>query len=147
MTLDALLPMEHVVAKLRAGDKGRLLTDLAGRVATLSGIPAADIIAALLARERLGSTGVGNGIAMPHARLEGLSALFGLFAKLDRAVDYDAIDGRPVDLVFLLLSPAQGTNDHLAALAAVSRRLRDRATADEIRGARDAEQIRAALVR
>lgn len=146
MTLDTLIPSGNVLTKLRASDKPRLLADLAARAASAADRPAAEITKLLIARENLGSTGVGNGIAVPHARIDGLTRLIGFFAKLDRPVDYDAIDGKPVDLVFLLLSPTQGTNEHLAALAAVSRRLRDRAVADSIRAATDPERIRTLLI-
>ncbi len=139
----AWLGPDRVFDRLRVADKAALLTELGRRAAAALGLPEAAVTASLAAREALGSTGVGNGIAVPHARVEGLPALAGFFARLARPIDYAAIDGRQVDLVFLLLSPADGA--HLAALAAMSRRLRDKAVAAAIRAAPDAEALRALL--
>ena len=147
MVIEGLLGAERVFVRLRAADKAKLLADLAKRAAAALGLPVAAIAVPLAAREALGSTGVGAGIAVPHARIEGLAALTGFFARLDKPIAFAAIDGQPVDLVFLLLSPAQATGDHLAALAAMSRRLRDRAVADAIRASDDAAEIRALLTR
>jgi PTS system nitrogen regulatory IIA component len=96
-------------------------------------------------REKLGSTGVGNGIAIPHGKLPNLAKLFGLFARLERPVDFEALDGQPVDLVFLLLAPAGAGADHLKALARVARLLRDPDIASKLRDSRDAEAIYAVL--
>lgn len=134
--LAELIKPDRVFADLRAPDKATLLGELAKRAAIALTLPAAGISASLAAREALGSTGVGAGIAMPHARLEGLAELAGFFARLERPIDYAAIDGKPVDLVFLLLSPMQGASEHLAALASVSRRLRDAGVAAAIRSGR-----------
>jgi len=98
----------------------------------------------LTSPEDLGSTGLGKGFALPHARIDGLPKFFGLFARLARAIDYDAIDGNPVDLVFLLLMPANAGNEHVAALAAVSRRFRDAEAASRLRKA-DAATVLAML--
>ena len=98
------------------------------------------------AREELGSTGVGAGIAVPHAQVPRLAATAGFFAQLERPVDFAAIDGRPVDLVFLLLGPPAARAEHLALLAAGTRRLRDRAVAEALRAATSAEAVRALLV-
>src|SRR5262249_33641394 len=103
------------------------------RAARLLAIDGQTILDALMSREMLGSTGIGQGVALPHARLSGLQRFFGLFARLERPINFDAIDDRPVDLVFLLLIPEKAGNDHLAALAAVSRRLRDRDVAARLR--------------
>ncbi len=132
MKLDALFPAERVF-RLRAPHKQAALAELSQRAALAAGIAAAEIGSALEAREGLGSTGVGGGLAVPHARLPGLSEVTGFFARLDRAVEWGAIDGKPVDLVFLLLSPATAHADHLVALAAGTRRLRDAAAARAIR--------------
>jgi PTS system nitrogen regulatory IIA component len=145
MTLDELIAPQHVLFRLRAGDKGAVLNELSRFAAAALSRPAAEIAAALTAREALGSTGVGNGIALPHARLEGLAAPAGFFARLDRTLDWQAIDEAPVDLVCLLLSPASG-NSHLQALAAVTRRLREKPAATAIRAAGDAAGVRATLV-
>jgi nitrogen PTS system EIIA component len=135
MDMIDLVTPERVVLKLRADDKQQLLAELARRAAQATGLGRPIIEAALVAREQLGSTGVGAGIAIPHARIAGLASFFGLFARLDRALDYDAIDGQKVDLVFLLLVPANATSEHLQALASVSRRLRDATCAAKLRKA------------
>ncbi len=145
MILDTLLPPDRVI-RLRAADKSTALAELARRMAVIASQPPRDIASALAAREALGSTGVGNGVAVPHARLPGLSELAALFARLERPVEWAAIDGRPVDLVFLMLSPAGIGGEHLAALAAVTRRLRDPTVAAAIRAARDPASIYAALL-
>jgi nitrogen PTS system EIIA component len=145
MTLAELIGPDRVFEKLRVADKSALVAELGRRAGAALGLPPADIAASLAAREVLGSTGVGGGIAVPHARLEGLPALAGFFARLARPIDYAAIDGRPVDLVFLLLSPTSNHAAHLAALAAMSRRLRDKALAAAIRAAESPAEIRACL--
>jgi nitrogen PTS system EIIA component len=118
--------------------------ELARRAAASTGLSQQDIWKALEAREALGSTGVGAGIAIPHAQITGLDRLYGLFIRLDRRIDYDAIDAQPVDLVFLLLIPAD-TKDYLPALALVSRRLRDPAIATSLRKAEHARELYEAL--
>ena len=145
MNLADLFPPGSVL-RLRAADKGAVLGELSRRAAALLSLPPGEVAAALAAREALGSTGVGAGIAVPHARLPGLAAVAALFARLDRPVDWAAIDGKPADLVFLLLSPEKAGAEHLAALAAVTRRLRDAAAAAAIRAAKEPAEIRAALV-
>lgn len=141
--LSDLLTNEHVALRLRAPTKTALLTELARRAAALTFLPESSITQALAARESLGSTGFGNGVAVPHARIEGLRDVFGFLARLEKPVAYEAIDGKPVDLVFLLLSPHAANSEHLATLAAVSRRLRDKAVADALRGAESATAARA----
>ena len=96
-------------------------------------------------REKLGSTAIGNGIAIPHGKLPNLTRLFGLFARLDRAVDFDALDNQPVDLIFLLLAPESAGADHLQALSRVARLLRDQAVTHKLRATRDAESLYAVL--
>lgn len=144
MTLDELIPAGHVFDRLRATDKGSLLGALARAAGAALRLPPAEIAAALAAREALGSTGTGRGIAVPHARLAALAAPAGFLARLDRPVAFDAVDGAPVDLVFLLLSPA-ANDDHLRALAAVSRRLRVPGVAEAMRGAGSPAALLAAL--
>ena len=129
----ALITEEHVALGLRAGDKAALLTALAEKAATMVKLPKAGLVAALSAREALGSNGFGAGIAVPHARIDGLAHMFGLFARLEKPVPFDAIDGLPVDLVVLLLSPSGTNTEHLAVLAAISRRLRNKSVADGLR--------------
>ncbi len=133
-----LLDRPHVVPGLDAGDKASLLAELARRAALALKRDEPAIRDALEARERLGSTGVGRGVAIPHARLHGLAQPFGLFARIEPPIDFGAIDGQPVDLVFLLLTPETGAS-HLPALAAISRLLRD---ADVARGLRVAANAR-----
>ena len=128
----SLIRPEQVVG-LAAKGKTQLLQELARRAATPLGIAAPTILRALAAREELGSTGVGRGIALPHATVPGLACLFSLFARLEKPIDFDAVDGQPVDLVFLLLTPEKGHREHLSALARVSRWLRDEAIAARLR--------------
>ncbi|KAA5611341.1 PTS sugar transporter subunit IIA [Rhodovastum atsumiense] len=136
-----MIPPHHVLDRLRAADKPALLAELGRRAEAVFGLSAPVVAAALAAREALGSTGVGAGIALPHARLEGVPGPVGFLVRLDRPLDYDAVDGRPVDLLVLLLSPPED-NGHLQALAAVSRRLRDPAAAAALRKAPDAAALR-----
>lgn len=140
LRLADLLGRQHVVPGLNAGDKASLLAELARRAALAVKLDEGAIRDALETRERLGSTGVGQGVAIPHARLSGLTQSFGLFARIEPAIDYGAIDSKPVDLVFLLLTPESGTG-HLQALAAISRLLRDAGTAAGLRAAANAREI------
>jgi PTS system nitrogen regulatory IIA component len=134
-----------VIIGLRARDKRQLLEELAQRAAMDLGLERSAVLGALLAREELGSTGVGRGIAVPHARIIGLSRLYGLIARLERAIDFAAIDDQPVDLTCLLLTPGAAAAEHLPALASVSRRLRDKSVADRMRAARSGEDLYAVL--
>src|SRR3954466_7788663 len=149
MDLAELLRPEGVVANLRVVAKKQALQELAKRAAEvpeLKGrIAERDIFDVLLERERLGTTGVGSGIAIPHGKLADVKSMFGLFARLDNPVDFEAIDEQPVDLIFLLLAPEGAGADHLKALARVSRLLRDRAICEKLRGADQAEAIYALL--
>lgn len=120
-----LLRPEHVVIIPRANDKDHLLRELAQRSASALNMNIDAIVTPLLARENLGSTGLGQGFALPHARIEGLNQFFCIFAKLMKPVPFESVDEKPVDLVFLLLIPANCGSDHLTALAAISRNLRD----------------------
>ena len=131
---DFLAP-EQVVLDLAAPDKASLIAALAQRAAAAAGLAPADVLAALQAREALGSTGLGGGFALPHARLPGIAGFTGLFARLPKQLDFDAIDARPVDLVFVLLMPAEDRARALAALAAIARRLRAPGVAAALRGA------------
>lgn len=137
--------MIRLLSGLRATEKGALLAELARHAANAMGRDTTGIARRLAAREALGSTGTGGGVAVPHARLPGLSVPAAFFARLDRPIAFDAIDGRPVDLVFLLLSPEGADALHLAWLAAASRRLRDPAAAAAIRAARAPADIGAEL--
>lgn len=145
MEISHLLAPEAVICSLRAQSKKQALHDLAARASQLTGTPAPRIFELLMERERLGSTGMGDGIAIPHARLPGLPGIVGVFARLEPPLEYDAIDGRPVDLIFLLLTPAEAGADHLKALARVSRLLRHPGTCEMARAAPKAEVLYAVL--
>lgn len=146
MDIDQLLSPEAVVANLRATSKKQLLQELSKAAAQVTGAEERQIFEVLLERERLGSTGVGSGLAIPHGKLASVDRLHGLFARLDKPVDFDAIDDRPVDLVFLLLAPEGAGADHLKALARVSRMLRDREFCEKLRGAQGADALYALIV-
>lgn len=145
MEIFDLLTPESVVANLKANSKKQALQDLAGRAARITGLHERQIFDTLLERERLGTTGVGNGIAIPHGRLAGLDKLHGLFARVERPIDFDSIDEMPVDLIFLLLAPESAGADHLKALARVSRLLRDKAICEKLRSADSADALYALL--
>ena len=145
MRVADLIKPESVIADLRVADKARALRELARRAAHFVNVSEAAVHDALTAREGLGSTGVGAGVAIPHARIVGLTGLYGLFARLARPIDFQAIDDRPVDLVFLLLVPESAGSEHLAALACVSRALRNPATAKRLRETTEASALHAIL--
>jgi nitrogen PTS system EIIA component len=145
MLLTDLVAPNAIIPALRVNGKKQLLHELATKAAELSGQSERAILEVLQQREKLGSTGVGNGIAIPHGKLPKLSKLFGLFARLERAVEFEALDGQPVDLVFLLLAPEAAGADHLKALARVARLLRDPDVARKLRDSRDAEALYAVL--
>jgi PTS system nitrogen regulatory IIA component len=136
-----ILDRRHVIPGLGASDKTSLVRELAQRAAVALKLDESVITTALTAREQLGSTGVGGGVAIPHARIDGIENAFGMFARIEPAVDFAAIDGRPIDLAFLLLTPMKAAAGHLSLLAAISRRLRDRAAVAAIRGAGNAREI------
>jgi PTS system nitrogen regulatory IIA component len=145
MLLTDLVAPNAIIPALRVNSKKQLLHELAAKATELSGQSERAILEVLQQREKLGSTGVGNGIAIPHGKLAKLSKLFGLFARLERAVEFEALDGQPVDLVFLLLAPEAAGADHLKALARVARLLRDPDVARKLRDSRDAEALYAVL--
>jgi PTS system nitrogen regulatory IIA component len=145
MDLSDLLDTSHIVLGARAKDKGQLLRDLAARAEALCKIDSREILYALEAREALGSTGLGDGFALPHARVAGLDRPFGMFLRLDRPVAFDAIDEQKVDLVFLFLVPAIADSAYLAVLAAICRRLRDPYCAASLREAADAAAVQTLL--
>lgn len=145
MEIEDLLTPTGVIARLRATSKKQVLQELAKRASESTGLSERQIFEVLLERERLGTTGVGNGIAIPHGKLPGLKQLFGMFARLEQPVEFDSIDEQPVDLIFLLLAPEAAGADHLKALARVSRLLRDRSVCEKLRGANQADAIYALL--
>jgi nitrogen PTS system EIIA component len=146
MEIADLITPRSVVAQLRAANKKQALQELAKRAAAITGIQERAIFDVLIERERLGSTGIGMGIGIPHGRLPGLDTLYGIFARLDRPVPFDAIDDQPVDLIFLLLAPEGAGADHLKALARVSRLLRDRTVCEKLRGTDSADALYALLI-
>jgi len=143
--LSELLTVERIDEGMAAANKKGLFQQLALAASRRLGIPAKTIAAVLTERERIGSTGFGAGVAIPHGRIEGLTQVFGYFARLSAPIDFQAVDGLPVDLVFLILSPPDAGADHLKALAGVSRILRDRNTVAKLRGARSRDAIFALL--
>jgi len=145
MTLTDLIASDAVVPALKVNNKKQAIQELAVRAAELTGQNERAILEILLQREKLGSTGVGNGVAIPHGKLPKLGRLFGLFARLERPIDFEALDGQPVDLIFLLLAPETAGADHLKALARVARLLRDPNIARRLRDSRDADALYAVL--
>src|SRR3954451_12453063 len=137
MTLTDLIAPDAVVPALKVNNKKQAIQELAVRAAELTGQNERAILEILLQREKLGSTGVGNGVAIPHGKLPKLGRLFGLFARLERPIDFEALDSQPVDLIFLLLAPETAGADHLKALARVARLLRDPNIARRLRDSRD----------
>jgi PTS system nitrogen regulatory IIA component len=146
MEIADLITPRSVVPQLRAANKKQVLSELAKRAAAMTGIHERTIYDVLIERERLGTTGIGMGIGIPHGRLPGLDRLCGIFARLDRAVPFEAIDDQPVDLIFLLLAPETAGADHLKALAQVSRLLRDRTICEKLRGTDNADALYALLI-
>lgn len=128
---------------LNAKSKKQVLQELSDSAAKITDLPQRDIFDTLLQRERLGSTGVGQGVAIPHGKLTGLNGIVGIFARLEEPIDFDAVDGDPVDLVFLLLAPEGSGADHLKALARISRFLRSPNALEKLRKAKDASAISA----
>lgn len=143
--LEFLSP-DSVVPSLRARTKKAMLQELSGHAARqLPALDEREVFETLMQRERLGSTGIGDGVAIPHGKLPGLDRLFGLVGRLEKPVDFDALDGQPVDIAFLLLAPEGAGADHLKALAQVARLLREPGILERIRAARDASALYALL--
>jgi PTS system nitrogen regulatory IIA component len=145
MPLTDFIAPEAIIPALKVNNKKQAIQELAAQAAALTGQNERAIAEILLQREKLGSTGVGNGIAIPHGKLPTLTKLFGLFARLDRPIDFEALDGQPVDLMFLLLAPEAAGADHLKALARVARLLRDADVARKLRDSRDPAALYAVL--
>jgi nitrogen PTS system EIIA component len=145
MELADILAERAVLCCTGVKTKRQLFEDLAARAAELTGHPAADILAAITSREELGSTGLGNGIAIPHGKIAGLKSVIALFAKLDQPIDFDAVDDQPVDIVVMLLAPAGSGADHLKALSRVARMLRTEAMVEELRRIDSCEKLHALL--
>jgi PTS system nitrogen regulatory IIA component len=140
-----LITPNAIIPSLKANSKKQALQELSDRAADLSGLPAREILDALVQRERLGSTGTGDGVAIPHAKLARAKSMFGIFARVPRPIDFEALDGAPVDLIFLLVAPEAAGADHLKALARLARMLRDPLTTAKLRAARDVNALYSVL--
>ncbi len=145
MKISDIMTVNNISVAIKANSKRQLLQELAEKAAEITGITERTIFDIVLERENLGSTGFGGGTALPHGRLADIDKVYGFFARLSTPVDFEAIDGKPVDLIFLLLSPEGSGADHLTALAQVSRILKDEATCEKLRQAETREQIYALL--
>ncbi|MET0170268.1 MAG: PTS IIA-like nitrogen regulatory protein PtsN [Aliihoeflea sp.] len=145
MDLSDLIEVSAVMPALKANSKKQVLQLLAEKAAAITGLPEREIFDTILQRERLGSTGVGNGIAIPHGKLAGIERITGVFARLAHPIDFEALDDEPVDLVFMLLAPEGAGADHLKALSRTARLLRDGDIVAKIRGTTDASAIHSFL--
>ena len=145
MKIADILDAHGVLPQLKATNKKQVLQDIAGQLASFVAVDKRIIFEALFTREKLGSTGLGQGIAIPHGRIAGLTKVAGLFVKLATPIDYDAVDGKPVDLVFALLSPEHAGADHLTALAKISRIMRSPAAVSKLRATNTVEGLYAVL--
>jgi len=146
MDLSSFLAPDAVLPGLKAQNKKQVLQEMCERAALLTGLAEREVYDTILQRERLGSTGIGHGVAIPHGRLKATQRLLGVFARLSKPVDFEALDEEPVDLVFLLLAPEGAGADHLKALARFARVLRDPAFANKLRHTTTAEALYALLV-
>ena len=145
MHFSNIIKPESIIPKLKVSSKKQALQELANCASTATAIQERDIFDVLIERERLGTTGVGNGVAIPHGKLSDLKKLYGFFARLENPINFDSIDDRPVDLIFLLLAPEEAGADHLKALAKVSRILRDEKMCEKLRSGASSEAIFAML--
>jgi PTS system nitrogen regulatory IIA component len=145
ITIEDLLDRRAITPKLSAHTKRQALSLLAETAARRFDLDAGVVLDALLAREQASSTGVGSGVAVPHARLEGLDRMRGVFVRLETPVDFDSVDGMPVDLIFALFAPADAGSEHLRALARVARLLRQKELRQQLRQARTPDAIHALL--
>ncbi|MCB8839615.1 PTS IIA-like nitrogen regulatory protein PtsN [Aurantimonas sp. VKM B-3413] len=145
MDLEMLIEPAAILPALRASSKKQVLQALSEKASGITGRPEREIFETVLGREKLGSTAVGNGIAIPHGKLPDLERIVGVFARLARPIDFDALDDQPVDIVFLLLAPEGSGADHLKALSKVARLLRNGNTVEQIRHSHDAGAIYALM--
>jgi len=145
MDLSDLVTPQAILPALKANSKKQVLQAIAEKAAALTGVEERDIFETLVKREKLGSTGVGGGIAIPHGKLAKLDRIFGLFARLPKPIDFEALDETPVDLIFLLLAPESAGADHLKALARISRLLREPSTIEKLRSSKDRNALYAVL--
>jgi PTS system nitrogen regulatory IIA component len=145
MALADLLQQNAIIPALRVNSKKQLLQELSAKASKVTGLSEREVFDVILQRERLGSTGVGNGIAIPHGKLASVNSIVGIFARLDQPVDFEALDDQPVDLVFLLLAPEGAGADHLKALSRIARVLRDQDLVSKLRATDSASAIYAFL--
>ena len=145
MELADILAEDSVLTCTGVTDKRQLFEILAQKAAERCGLSETEIVDALVAREELGSTGLGNGIAIPHGKLKGLDGVIAVFARLDEPIEFDSVDDQPVDLVMLLLAPIGAGADHLKALSRVARLLRTESVVDQLRRENDPARLRAVL--
>lgn len=145
MEVSDLLAVESIIADSRVTSKKQALQEISRHAADITGQDERAIFDILLEREQLGTTGVGDGLAIPHGRLKGLDKIYGFFARLEKPIDFDSIDDRPVDLIFLLLAPEGAGADHLKALARISRLLRGPSFCEKLRGANSGDALYALL--
>ena len=145
MNIADIISKEAVLDNVQATSKRELVQLLSGKIANLTNIDERVVFDAVWERENLGSTGYGDGVAFPHARIEGLEKVSAMFARLDEPVDFDSLDGKPVDLVFLLISPENSGADHLTALASLSRVLKTEGSCEKLRKARSIDELYAIL--
>ena len=145
MDLSDLVTPDAILPSLKANSKKQVLQAIAEKAAALTGVEERDIFETLVKREKLGSTGVGGGIAIPHGKLGKLNHIFGLFARLPKPIDFEALDETPVDLIFLLLAPETAGADHLKALARIARLFREPGVVQKLRGSSDQSALYAVL--
>ena len=145
MELSDLISSDSIVATLKVGSKKQALQELSQIAEDVTGVSSRDIFGTVLQRERLGSTGVGQGIAIPHGKFDGIDKLFAIFARLETPISFDAMDDQPVDLIFMLLAPESAGADHLKALARISRTLRDPEVTKKLRASDTTAAIYAIL--
>ena len=145
MSLNDLISPQAVIPALKANSKKQALIEISEKAATLSGLDSREVLDALIQRERLGSTGIGAGIAIPHGKLAKCGRIFGVFARLEKPIDFEALDDQPVDLVFMLLAPEGAGADHLKALSRIARALRDQDLVARLRSSDTVPAIEACL--
>jgi len=141
MELVDILTKDCVVACAKVASKRQLLQAFADKISQCSNLDATTVFETLMNRERLGSTGLGNGIAIPHGKISGLEGVIALFARLDSPIEFDAVDDQPVDLAIMLLAPEGSGADHLKALARIARLLRTESLVEQLRQTRDRKQL------
>jgi len=146
MNLASILSIDAVLPKLSARDKKQALKLLAAHASAQSGLSEREIYSVLKEREQMGCTGMGNGVCIPHGRFDRLEKLQAMLVTLDEPVDFDAADGKPVDMLFLLLTPTSSNTEHVKALAVISRILRDKGLCEQVRGLSDARAVHELLV-